>query len=90
MNRSDYEEHNAAILAHERGHIRLRHSWDLLLVDLLTALQWFNPAMWMLRQDLRASISISVNLESLRHWRVLHCQRHQSQYPQKQNHYDVT
>ena len=39
MNRSDYEEHNAAILAHERGHIRLRHSWDLLLVDLLTALQ---------------------------------------------------
>ena len=54
MNRSDYEEHNAAIHAHERGHIRLRHSWDLLLVDLLTALQWFNPAMWMLRQDLRA------------------------------------
>ena len=54
MNRSDYEEHNAAILAHERGHIRLRHSWDLLLVALLTALQWFNPAMWMLRQDLRA------------------------------------
>ena len=54
MNRSDYDEHNAAILAHERGHIRLRHSWDLLLVDLLTALQWFNPAMWMLRQDLRA------------------------------------
>ena len=54
MNRSDYEEHNAAILAHERGHIRLRHSWDLLLVDILTALQWFNPAMWMLRQDLRA------------------------------------
>ena len=54
MNRSDYEAHDAAILAHERGHIRLRHSWDLLLVDLLTALQWFNPAMWMLRQDLRA------------------------------------
>ena len=54
MNRADYEAHDAAILTHERGHIRLRHSWDLLLVDLLTALQWFNPAMWMLRQDLRA------------------------------------
>ena len=54
MNRSDYEEHDAAILAHERGHIRLRHSCDVVLVDLLTALQWFNPAMWMLRQDLRA------------------------------------
>lgn len=54
MNHSDYEAHDAAILAHERGHIRLGHSWDLLFVDLLTALQWFNPAMWMLRSDLRA------------------------------------
>ena len=54
MNRDDYEAQDAAILAHERGHIRLRHSWDVVLVDLLTALQWFNPAMWMLRQDLRA------------------------------------
>ena len=54
MNRSDYEESDASVLAHERGHIRLRHSWDVLLVDTLTALQWFNPAMWMLRSDLRA------------------------------------
>ena len=54
LNRQDYAEHNEAVLAHERGHIRLRHSWDVLLVDTLTALQWFNPAMWMLRQDLRA------------------------------------
>ena len=54
MNRGDYEANDAAILAHERGHIRLRHSYDVVLVDLLTALQWFNPAMWMLRQDLRA------------------------------------
>ena len=54
MNRNDYEILDPAILAHERGHIRLHHSWDLLLVDTLTALQWFNPAMWMLRSDLRA------------------------------------
>ena len=54
MNRSDFEERNSAILTHERGHIRLHHSWDLLLVDTLTALQWFNPAIWMLRSDLRA------------------------------------
>ena len=43
MNRRDYEEQDAAILAHERGHIRLRHSWDVVLVDMLTA-----------RMDLRA------------------------------------
>ena len=49
-----WRDRDAAILAHERGHIRQRHTLDLLLVDTLTALQWFNPAMWMLRQDLRA------------------------------------
>ena len=54
MNHSDYEANDAAVLAHERGHTRLHHSCDVLLVDLLTALQWFNPAMWMLRADLRA------------------------------------
>ena len=54
LSRSDYEAQDASILAHERGHIRRHHSLDLILVDTLTALQWFNPAMWMLRQDLRA------------------------------------
>ena len=54
LSRQDYIQPDAAVLAHERGHIRLRHSWDVLLVDILTALQWFNPAMWLLRQDLRA------------------------------------
>lgn len=54
LSQSDYEAQDASILAHERGHIRRHHSLDLLLVDTLTALQWFNPAMWMLRQDLRA------------------------------------
>ena len=54
MNRNDYEVSDIAVLAHERGHIRLHHSCDVLLVDILTAFQWFNPAMWMLRSDLRA------------------------------------
>lgn len=54
LSQSDYEAQDASILAHERGHIRRRHSLDLILVDTLTALQWFNPAIWMLRQDLRA------------------------------------
>ena len=53
LSRSDYEAQDASVLAHERGHIRQHHSLDVLLVDTLTALQWFNPAMWMLRQDLR-------------------------------------
>ena len=54
LNVSDFEHQDPAIMAHERAHIRQRHSLDVILVDTLTALQWFNPAMWMLRQDLRA------------------------------------
>ena len=54
LNVSDFEHQDQAIMAHERAHILKRHSLDVLLVDTLTALQWFNPAMWMLRQDLRA------------------------------------
>lgn len=53
LNQKDFEEGTSAFLIHELGHIRLHHSADVLLVELLTALQWFNPTMWMLRADLR-------------------------------------
>ena len=53
MSKIDYEAGTTALLTHELGHIRLHHSADVLLVELLTALQWFNPTMWMLRADLR-------------------------------------
>ncbi|MBR5465484.1 MAG: TonB family protein [Alistipes sp.] len=50
----DLEENGDAILAHETAHIRLRHSWDLVLFDLVGVVQWFNPALWLLRRDLKA------------------------------------
>ena len=53
LSRNDYDELSPAVLAHERSHIRHRHSCDVLLVELVTALQWFNPVVWMIRQDLR-------------------------------------
>ena len=54
LSREDYESGYSQILTHEKAHIALRHSWDILFVDMVTALQWFNPAMWMLKADLRA------------------------------------
>ncbi|MDE6623515.1 MAG: TonB-dependent receptor plug domain-containing protein [Alistipes sp.] len=50
----DYAESGREIVAHERAHLRLRHSWDLLATDIAGCLQWFNPAMWLLRRELRA------------------------------------
>ena len=53
VNRQDYAERNALLLIHERSHIRLHHSRDVVFVDLLTVLQWFNPVVWLLSRDLR-------------------------------------
>lgn len=54
MNLDDYADGDRALLAHECGHIRNHHSIDVIFVDVLTALQWFNPVAWLLRKDLRA------------------------------------
>jgi|GEM_PF-315484 len=41
------------IVNHEREHIRQRHWTDLLLSELLCALQWFNPAVWLYGRFIR-------------------------------------
>lgn len=53
LSKKDWEMPNKSILVHEKAHVAYRHSQELLLVDILSALQWFNPAIWMLRSDLR-------------------------------------
>lgn len=54
LSREDYESGYSQILTHEKAHIALGHSWDILFIDMITAIQWFNPAIWMLKADLRA------------------------------------
>ena len=54
LSEKDLAENGDAIVLHEKAHLRLRHSVDLLLTDLAGCLQWFNPAMWLLRRELRA------------------------------------
>jgi len=41
------------IIKHELSHIRLGHSWDILLCEFTCRMLWFVPFVWMLRQDLR-------------------------------------
>ncbi len=43
----------AVALAHERCHSRELHSLDLLAVELVKVFCWINPAIYMLRKDLR-------------------------------------
>ena len=54
LSREDFESGNRHILEHEYAHIRLGHARELLAIHILSALQWFNPVMRMLKDDLRA------------------------------------
>jgi TonB family protein len=54
ISREDYENPDCrSILTHERAHIRLHHSYDILLSDICIALQWFNPASWLIKRELQ-------------------------------------
>lgn len=54
MSVSDYETYRTYILTHEQEHIRLGHTYDLMLLEVMKIMQWFNPFIWFLSRDLRA------------------------------------
>lgn len=54
ISEADWNNRETAVIDHEKAHVALRHSIDVLITDIIAALQWFNPAIWMLRIDLRA------------------------------------
>ena len=54
MSVKDYEMSRQYILTHEQEHIRLAHTYDLLLLQGMKILQWFNPFIWFLSRDLKA------------------------------------
>ena len=51
--RKDIEESGDAILCHELGHIHNHHTFDLILTEVALILQWFNPAIWLMRRELQ-------------------------------------
>ena len=54
VSKFDLEESRDAVLTHERAHVHNLHSWDLLLAEVGVFFQWFNPAAWLLKQELQA------------------------------------
>lgn len=41
------------VLAHELAHVKLRHTWDVLYYEILSAILWAHPVVWLLKQELR-------------------------------------
>ena len=50
LNRENIKE----IIAHEQVHIRQKHSIDLILAEVMTIIQWFNPIVWFYRISLKS------------------------------------
>ena len=54
MTRQDYQECGEMILLHEYAHLSYRHWLDVLTAYIAICLQWYNPAAWAMREDLKA------------------------------------
>ena len=54
MSRDDYTNNRGFILTHEQEHIRLHHYIDLIILQVATVIQWFNPFMWLIGKNLKA------------------------------------
>lgn len=50
---ADYRDNRRAIITHEKAHVAKMHSADILLCNVLTVVQWFNPAAWLLKAELQ-------------------------------------
>ena len=54
MSVKDYEQHSQYILSHEQEHIRLGHTYDILLLQVVKIIQWFNLFIWFVGRDLKS------------------------------------
>lgn len=66
VSEKDLQEDCTPILAHEQAHIRLRHSWDILIAQACIIVQWFNPAAWLVKQELQAVHEYEADSEVIR------------------------
>ena len=54
INRKEINKQNISeIIAHEQVHIRQQHSLDLILIEIMTIVQWFNPLVWLYRSSIK-------------------------------------
>ena len=53
INEDDYQQYGHEILLHEKAHILCRHSFDILLLTFVEAIQWWNPIVYILGGSMR-------------------------------------
>lgn len=53
INQEPSDKNIDKIITHEKIHASQYHSFDILLIELLSAVMWFNPAVWMMRNSIQ-------------------------------------
>lgn len=53
MSTDDYDAAGATVTAHELAHIHHRHCLDLMLAQAVCIFLWYNPAAWLMREELK-------------------------------------
>ncbi len=56
----DFETYEQ-IIAHEKVHVKKRHTVDLLLAELAVIILWFNPFVWLLRKEVEKNIEFQTD-----------------------------
>ncbi|MDR3697276.1 M56 family metallopeptidase [Mucilaginibacter sp.] len=65
----DWETYSQ-ILLHEKVHIEQRHSFDILVAELMLVLQWFNPFAWLYRTEVENNLEFLTDDAVLGHEEV--------------------
>ena len=52
--KNNIQQNNSPILEHEKAHIQLKHSWDVILTEVYIAFFWFNPLCRFYRKSLKS------------------------------------
>lgn len=60
------------VLDHEIAHVQLRHTWDILFYEVLTVLLWFNPVVWLLKNEVRDVHEYQADASALKKHQVTH------------------
>ena len=63
ISETDYKKGSDIVIAHEESHIKMKHSLDLVLVQLYSIITWYNPFIWLLKREL--SITHEYEADSL-------------------------
>ena len=54
INSSLPDDEFCEVYKHEMNHLRLRHFYDVLFVEIVSVFQWFNPVIYMINRSLRS------------------------------------